>query len=231
MIIYRLDQEIKKAQRAGRIKRPIPIRFLAYADVIDPPTRPLPADFDYKTCTATFFPAMRCYVHNFDDAKCTVNTPFQRQLYGWTEDPQRYYRGSSCIGEYYNISKFEALPVCFMHTMAHDIPYYYRMGARQFHYMHVTLDHWGNKSLTNYQMARQLWDVNTDCEALWTDYFARRYGSAAPAMRKYYESLENALSNVEFLKGWNNAALADALEQGRKPLFSAPHLPTSVKRA
>ena len=34
-----------------------------------------------------------------------------------------------------------------------------RLGARHFHYMHVTTGNWGNKALTNYQMARQLWDV------------------------------------------------------------------------
>jgi hypothetical protein len=223
LIVYRLDQEIKRAQRSGKLHRPIDIRFLAYADLIDPPTRPLPKDFDYQTCTATFFPIARCYVHHFDDPTCAMNAPFNRQLSGWIVAPQRFYRGQMCIGEYYNVSRFKSVPVCFMHGMAHDIPYYYQIGARQFHYMHVTTARWGTKSLTNYQMARQLWNVQTDCEPLWADYFARRYGPAASVMRNLYDSLETMLCNVEALKGWGSQFLG-ALDEGKQPLFPNSHL-------
>ena len=30
-------------------------------------------EFDYQTCIATFFPIVRCYVHNFDDPACPQN--------------------------------------------------------------------------------------------------------------------------------------------------------------
>ena len=184
---------------------------------------PLPADFDYETCSATFYPISRCYVHNFDDPKCPRNANYRQKLYGWTGDPKRHYRGKLVIGEYYNVSRYKSLPLCLMHGMAHDIPYYYQAGARCFQYMHVTTGHWGNKSLTNYQMARQLWDVHTDCESLWKDFFARRYGPAADLMRRFYESLEQMLSNVEPLKGWSSN-LASRLEAGDKDLFVEPHL-------
>jgi hypothetical protein len=223
LVVYRLDQEIKRARRAGKMNRPIAIRFLAYADVVEPPTRPLPADFDYHTCTATFFPISHCYVHRCDDPTCSPNVKYQRQLFGWLVDPKRYYRGQVCIGEYYNVSRYKSIPACYMQAMAHDISYYYRQGARQFHYMHVTTGHWGTKSLTNYQMARQLWDVNTDCETLWADYFARRYGPAAAAMHGFYASLEKMLCNVEALKGWSSR-FVPALSQGSKQLFPDSHL-------
>lgn len=223
LVVYALDREIKRAQQEGRLHRPVAIRFLAYADVIEPPTRPLPADFDYETCTATFFPIKRCYVHHFDDPACSFNSGYQRQLDGWIAAPERHYRGRVCIGEYYNYSRFRSLPSCFMHVMEHDIPYYYALGTRQFHYMHVTTADWGSKSLTNYQMARQLWDVKTDCERLWADYFVRRYGPAAPVMRRHYASLEKMLSNLELLKGWH-PGLAGRLDGGKKPLFLTSHL-------
>jgi hypothetical protein len=223
LVVYALDREIKRAQHEGRLNRPVAIRFLAYADMIEPPTRPLPKDFDYDTCTATFFPIKRCYVHKFDDADCRINASYRRQLNGWIAAPKRHYRGRVCIGEYYNYSRFRSLPICFMHVMEHDIPYYYGLGAGQFHYMHVTTACWGSKSLTNYQMARQLWDVKTDCEGLWVDYFARRYGRAAPVMRRYCQSLEKMLGNAELLKGWH-PGLAARLEDGKKPLFSSSHL-------
>jgi len=219
-LVRHLDREIKKARRAGRIHRPLIVRFLAYADVLAPPSRPLPDGFDYRTCTATFFPICRSYVFDFLDPRSRRNTRYRNQLEGWATRPRRRYRGQLCIGEYYNVSGYKCLPVCFMHTMARDIPTYHRQGARHFHYMHCTTANMGNKALTNYQMARQLWDVATDCEALWRDYFSRRYGPAAETMRAFYESLEGMFSNVTELK----YGLARRLDGGAKELFPTPEL-------
>ena len=220
LLVHRLATEIAKARADGRINRPITVRFLAYADVLQPPTRPLPADFDYATCCATFFPIVRCYVHNIDDPKCPRNARYRRQLHGWAADPKRHYRGSLCIGEYYNVSGYKCLPICYMHTMANDIPFYHRTGARHFHYMHATTGKWGSKALTNTQMARQLWDAGTDCEALWADYFARRYGPAADTMARFYGWLEKMLCNVTELK----YVLPGRLDRGAAKLFTGSHL-------
>jgi len=219
-LVYHLDREIRKARRAGRIHRPLIVRFLAYADVLAPPSRPLPEGFDYETCAATFFPICRSYVFDFLDPRSGRNSRYRRQLDGWVSQPNRHYRGQLCIGEYYNVSGYKCLPICFMHTMAKDIPTYHRLGARHFHYMHCTTANMGNKALTNYQMARQLWDVGTACEALWRDYFARRYGPAAETMRAFYESLEGMFSNVTELK----YGLARRLDGGAKELFPTPEL-------
>ncbi|MBN2296806.1 MAG: DUF4838 domain-containing protein [Pirellulales bacterium] len=220
LLVHRLDREIKKEQADGRLPYSIQIRFLAYADVIDPPTRPLPADFDYKTCIATFYPIRRSYVFNFDSSISPSNSVYRRQLEGWMTDPDRHYRGQLEIGEYYNVSRFKCLPIVFMHTMENDIPYYYSVGARHFQYMHVTTGNWGNKALTNYQMARQLWEVKADCEVLWEDYFSRRYGPLATQMRVFYETLEKMLANIHELK----YSLARRLDRGDKELFPEPEL-------
>ncbi|MGI6416072.1 MAG: DUF4838 domain-containing protein [Thermoguttaceae bacterium] len=220
LLVHRFCQELDEARAAGRLHRPLTVTFLVYADVVDPPKRPLPAGFPPTYCAATFFPICHCYVHHIDDPTCAVNARYWGQLAGWTGDPQRTYRGAMAIGEYYNVSRYKCLPICFMHAMAGDIPAYYRTGARHFDYMHVTTARWGTKALTNYQMARQLWDVETDCEALWTDYFARRYGPAAAKMRQFYESLEQMLSNATELK----YGLAPRLERGEKDLFPTAQL-------
>ncbi|MCX7887058.1 MAG: DUF4838 domain-containing protein [Verrucomicrobiae bacterium] len=220
LLVHRFALEIEKARQAGRIQRPITITFLAYADVVEPPLQPLPPGFDYETCVATFYPIRRCYVHKFDDPSCEPNSRYLKQLRGWAVVPERHYRGQIAIGEYYNISRFRSLPICFMRTMASDIPCYYKLGARHFDYMHVTCRNWGSKALTNYQMARQLWDASTDCEALWQDYFAKRYGPAAKTMRAFYESLERAFCNATELK----YGLAPRLDRGDINLFPNPHL-------
>lgn len=222
-LVQAFHNQIKRAQHEGKLAYPIQIRFLVYSDLINPPSRPLPEDFDYESCVAAFFPISRCLVHPFDDPSCGRNADYQKKFSGWFLDPARHYRGNILIGEYYNVSRYESLPLCLMHVMAHDIPFHYQAGVRNFQYMHVTTGHWGNKALTNYQMARQLWDVRTDCETLWKDYFDRCYGPATGVMRRFYTSLEAMYSNVEPLKGWSSN-LAARLESGVANLFPEPHL-------
>ena len=220
LVVHQYARAIRNAQAAGRIQRPIRLLFLAYSDVIEPPTRPLPADFDYEMCIATYFPICRCYVHNLDAPTCSKNANYMKHLRGWAAAPERHYRGQICVGEYYNVSGYKSLPICFMHTMAHDIPLYYSLGARYFHYMHCTTGNWGNKALTNWQMARQIWDPETDAQVLWDDFFAGRYGAAAGTMREFYLQLERMLANVTELK----YGLARRLERGSANLFPNRHL-------
>jgi len=220
LVVHRYAQEIKKARAAGRINRPVRLLFLAYADVLAPPSRPLPDGFDHSTCIATYFPICRCYVHDFDDPGCSRNARYNQHLRGWAVDPERHYRGQLCIGEYYNVSGYKCLPLCFMSTMAPDIPYYASLGARYFHYMHCTTGNWGNKALTNWQMARQLWNPGEDVRELWRDYFPGRYGPVHLQMRAYYRHLEEMLGNVTELK----YGLARRLDAGSEDLFPTTHL-------
>ena len=219
-LIHAYARAIKKAQAEKIINRPVRLLFLAYGDVIEPPTRPLPEDFDFDMCIATFFPIRRCYVHRIDDPSCSVNKAYGQHFRNWFLAPKRHYLGQVWVGEYYNVSGYKCLPVCYMHSMAHDIPFYYSAGARHFYYMHVTTENWGPKALTNWQLARQLWDPETDVETLWNDYFEGRYGPAAKVMRGFYESLETMLANVSELK----YTLAPRLAKGEAELFPHPHL-------
>lgn len=221
LLVHRMDQAIKQAIADGRLDREILVYFLAYADVLDPPSRPLPDGFDYDTCVATFFPISRCYVHAIADTKCTeFNKRYQNTFHGWFLDQDRHYRGQVFVGEYYNISGFKCLPIVFARTMSVDIPYYYRHGARHMHYMHCTTKHWGTKSLTNWQFARMLWNPGLDAEALITEYFDRRYGPAAKDARALYERLDTALSNARPLK-YN---LSRRLNDNQAELFPGKHM-------
>lgn len=219
-VVHAMAEGIAEARVQGRINRPIALLFLAYADVIEPPTRPLPDDFDYDVCIATYFPIQRCYVHPLDASICETNRRYSEHLDGWAAAPERHYRGQLCIGEYYNVSRTKCLPVVFRGTMDTDVPHYYGLGARLFHYMHVTTEDWGTRALTNYQLARQLWNHDADPEGIFEDYLAARYGLAAPAMARFYGSLQTMLENVTPLK----YELAPRLDSGARPLFSDPHL-------
>ena len=236
LLVHRLGQEIKKARAAGKIRRPIEIRLLAYDETLLPPTRPLPADFDYATCAVTFFPIERCYVHNFDDPNCRLrdtDAPNPRATnahYVGRSGPLGHGPRIGSTGARLpsaSITTCRATQACRSATCTRW-PTTFRTtittGARHFDYMHVTTGNWGNKALTNYQMARQLWDVRTDCDELWKDYFAGRYGPAAGVMRRFYESLERMFSNISELKCGTPTRLARRLDAGQERLFVNAHL-------
>jgi len=220
LLVHRLERDIARARADGRINRPLTIRFLIYSDVIAPPTRPLPEGFNYDVNVGTFYPINRCYVHVLSDPACSVNTRFVERLRGWALDPERLFHGQLEIGEYYNVSGFKCLPIVHMHSMAADIPYYRKAGASDFQYMHAMTSRWGTTALTNWQMSRQAWDPRADCDALWSDYFANRYGPIADRMKKFYQLLEPMLNNVNELK----YGLARRLDRGAKDLFPNDHL-------
>ncbi len=227
LLVHRLRQEMRRATSEGRLHRNIRIYFLAYSDVIEPPTRPLPEGFDYDNCIATFFPIRRCYVHRFDDPACTeFNRAYMNHFINWFIKADRHYRGQIFIGEYYNVSRYKCLPIVFERTMTVDMPYYYQQGARHMHYMHCTTKDWGTKALTNWQFARMLWDPKLDSKALVEDYFTRRYGPTAEPMRKLYGTLDAASSNATPLK----YHLVDRLNRNDKELFPTRHLKYDATR-
>ncbi|MCE5228215.1 DUF4838 domain-containing protein [bacterium] len=219
-IVYALQKELEKAKAEGRLKRDVMIGFLAYDELIEPPTKPLPADFDFQHMWATYFPILRCYVHRFDDPKCTeLNREYFKQYQGWI-GPDRKFTGPLFIGEYYNVSRFHHLPIVFDEIQRADIPYFYKTGARAFHYMHVPVANWGTRSLTQWQLSRMLWNPDIDVDALLNDYYTGRYGPAADQMRKVYASLRTALSNCHEVR----MPMMDTLNAGKGNLFEHKHM-------
>lgn len=220
-VVHALRSEIERALADGRLHRNVRVFFPVYAETVAPPTRPLPAGFDYDNCIGTFFPIGRCYVHTLDDRTCTeYNARYAEMLPGWTTDEQRFYRGQVCIGEYYNISGFKCLPINFSHTMPHDVRAYHALGARHMHYMHCTTRKWGTKALTNWLLARLLWNPQQDDAVLLADYFSGRYGDSAGQMGAVYEHLHVGLSNATALK----YGLARRLSSDSERLFANSHM-------
>jgi hypothetical protein len=197
LMAHLIRKGLDQAVADGRLKRKIQVTFILYqaAGLMEPPTRPLPPDFEYSGVTATFYPIHRCYVHALDDPNCTeFNRPYADKLKLWRSSP--YYHGSFEIGEYYNISAFRDLPILYTRVMARDLPYFYANGARGMHYMHVAMANWGPRAITNDQFARMLWNPGVDVAAFSAEYFRLRYENAADVMHRFYASLEQAMQNV-----------------------------------
>ena len=193
--------EIHQAQQDGRLQRKVQLSTLAYHETLPPPTKSLPADFNYDNFSMTFFPIERCYVHPFADPACTeINHILLENYQGWTMGQGRFYKGSMFIGEYYNVSSFKSLPVLFPGIMAADIPWYFHNGARHLHYMHTPTRLWGTWTLNQYLLAQLLWNTDTDVDTLLDDYFHRYYPTTTEQTRTFYQHLEAATANIKPLK-------------------------------
>ncbi len=217
--IYLFSKELQKARAEGKIKHNVDIEFLCYNDMVEPPTKDIPKDFDYEHCLPTFFPSERCYVHAFNDPRCSEYN--RRKFYKNMIDWSKLWQGKFIIGEYYNISRYKEMPLVLDHTIRADIPFYYEHKARYFHYMHPTTANWGTKALTNYQVAKQLWNPYLDVDKMLADYFDGRYGPAAPPMRAFYDTLRDAMSNQTNIR----YGLRDRLvNNDANPLFREKHL-------
>jgi len=192
LLVYWMQRAL--AQR--KLDRPILLTTLAYQETIQPPSRPLPPDFDFDNIAVTFFPIRRCYFHKFNDPDCTeLNRYYDLSLRAWTA-PDSHYRGSMILGEYYNLSGFREFPVIFQNVMAEDIPYFAGRRLIGMNYMSCPGRRWGHRALTNSQFARQLWNPQAGLNGFWEEYFRLYYGPAAEIMRHYYAALERTVSNA-----------------------------------
>ncbi len=220
-VVHEVMTEINRAQRQGRLKRNVEMSTLAYLETLSPPTKPIPQGFDYNNCSVTFFPILRCYVHSLADPKCTeINNRILRNYQGWTTAANRFYQGSIFIGEYYNISGLKSLPVLYKQIIEADIPWYYRTGARHFHYMHTPTRLWGTWTLNQYLLARLLWDTQANVDNLLEEYFDSYYPTTNKYTRDFYDLLEFAMANTKTLK----YSLRGILAKDNVQLFSLDHL-------
>jgi hypothetical protein len=228
-------QEIDKVRQRGRLNRKILISPLAYEDTIYPPTKPLPAGFNYEDCLLTFFPIGRCYAHTLADDSCReVNQRLYRSFVQWSVDSGRHYKGAIFIGEYYNVSSLMSLPIVYTKIMSADIPWYYENGARHFTYMHSPIVRWGTWTLNQYLLSRLLWNVNADSDAVIDEYFRLYYPTTHETTTECYRHLERATANLKAFKHfitlpndhrfYLTQSWAQHLTHKDKPIFWVDHL-------
>ena len=229
-LVARVDAELRAARRSGRLTRDVELTSPAYLETLVPPTRPLPAGYDTARCTVTFFPYFRCYAHALADESCTeINARLAARFAGWALEPGRTYRGPLAIGEYYNVNVFKSLPLVFPHVMAADLRWYYRHGARHFHYMHAPTRAWGTWTLQHAVLARLLWDPAADVDELLDEFCRCYYPTSAAHMAAFAAALETASANILAIEQCIGAfgtggAPAGRLTAAAMPLFPLAHL-------
>lgn len=115
------------------------------------------------------------------------------------------------IGEYYNVSKWQDLPVLFTTRMQQDIPDYVRAGAAGLTYMHIPLVNWGLRTITQLLHAQLAWDISADGGLLLQEYFTHRYGPYAEAMQQVYAHVEQAWLYIAQWRAWGPSSILSQL--------------------
>ncbi|MBO9606084.1 MAG: DUF4838 domain-containing protein [Paenibacillaceae bacterium] len=228
-LVHAIRGQVKEAMASGRLGRNVRLMFPAYHELLPPPDRPLPADFDFANCIVHFAPIERCYTHTLDDPRCTETNHLINDWYRrWTQEEERTYRGEVLIGEYYNVSSFASMPVVLSRMIAHDIPYYYRTGTRHFFYLHMPVARWGMLAMNNALHAKLMWNPELDVEAFKEEFFRLYYKETAAVMAACYEKMELGSASLKYIKHYQEGAgkkwsLFSCLA-GKEPLFPLRHV-------
>ena len=218
------------AVAAGILDRAPGLVLVAYEGTpsLSGPSRRVPTNLTDGRDLVLYAPINRCYVHPLADAACgELNAHYDQALREWGRESHQL---PLAVVEYYNVSKFEDLPVLFTRTMGDDFRHYHRCGVRGMSYMHIPVALWGPRALTQVLFARLAWDAAADVPAIVTDYLAHRYGPAASVMREFYAELESAYANVTAWRNWLDRSVNRRLLQwdGRtrptESVFALRHL-------
>ncbi|HAU39163.1 MAG TPA: hypothetical protein DCX07_15790 [Phycisphaerales bacterium] len=216
--LSQLRHALAQERTAGRLDHEVTLTTNGYEgnDTLQPPAGATPQNLIEAGDLCTFYPINRCYRHDFADAQCPTNTRYRQALEGRLRaQPVQPLR----IGEYYNVSKFEDLPLLFTTRIAHDIPFYVGLGVRGITYMHVPLVNWAMRALTQSLYAQLAWDPRTDVAEFLREYFHGYYGPHAPVMRQVYERIEKAWQMISQWRSWAVDSVLSRLMMwdGRRP--------------
>ena len=224
---------LNRARAEGRLDRAVKLVLCSYegTSTLFPPEKPVPQNLIDAGDYILYAPIVRCYAHTLADESCSYNRFYQHALSGWA-------RVKPCIGlvalEYYNVGKFEDLPLLFTKTMQRDFQNYVRCGVRGFSYMHIPLVNWGMRALTQLLFAELSWDPNADVERLVGDYLQNRYAQYAAEMAEVYRKTEDAWRFITSWRDWKDKSFLYRMlnwdgRQPDKPLQVDDHFETPAK--
>lgn len=189
----RLNEETEK----GVLKVPIRMVFCSYEGTTSllPPENGVPENLKHSGDYVAFAPILRCYEHEMHSAECCYNSYYDRTMTAWQDMPMM-------VLEYYNVSKFEDLPLLFSDKIEKDFRYYTEIGITGMTYMHLPMLEWGMRTQTQYLFAKLSWNSREDVSALLKRYFSDLYGPFADAAEQVYKLVEQASEQCSSWRAW-----------------------------
>jgi hypothetical protein len=218
-----LRTHLNLARKEGRLDHDVRMVGCAYEGTctLEGPQHPIPQNLIDAGDYLIYAPIIRCYAHDFGDANCSWNAGYTQTLGSWLKHSPSV---GMMIDEYYNVSKFEDLPILFTNRITADLPFYHAMGVRGMTYMHVPMTNWAMRSLTQILYAELCWNIHADVHSILKAYFHLQYGPYSETMRRVYALLEEAWLTSAQWRAWRKSILNDLLVwDGAKPV--KPFLP------
>jgi len=185
-------------------------------DTLSGPVHPFPDNLLAAGDSIVYYPINRCYSHDFSDEECSQNERYHRELTGWFKHTKQM---PVILGEYYNVSKFEDLPLLFTTRIVNDLPAYHQIGIRGVTYMHIPMVNWAMRTLTQLLYAQLSWDIHTEVSTFVEEYFSMRYGPYKEQMRSAYNKLEQAWLDISDWRAWKSDSILSIFLgwDGKKP--------------
>ena len=221
---------LNRARKEKRLDRDVKMVLCAYegTGTLLPPEKPVPQNLIDAGDYWLYATIVRCYAHPFGDPNCSYNREYAEILRQWGRLEKTL---PMVVLEYYNVSKFEDLPLLFSRSMEADFPFYVKNGISGFNYMHIPMVNWGVRALTQVLFAELSWDPERPVEPLIEEYFEKRYGPYREEMKEIYRELEKAAEHITSWRAWKDKSLLSRLMEWdggipRKPLEVDDHFGT-----
>lgn len=126
---------------------------------------------------------------------------------GWTRAAtQLFVRPNALHGGY-------GFPAVYVHKLDEDIKHMYQTGMIAGNFDAV-LHNWASHGLNYYVLAKLLWDPSQNVDDIVQDYCKQGFGTAAPAMQRYFSELEKLTNTIaETRTDVDNSQVEDDLSQ------------------
>ena len=205
--ISHIRKRINEATERGELRPGIKLSFCVYegTNTMVPPENPIPQNLLDAGDYAFFCPILRCYEHDFS-YPCDRNAKYIEYLDGWVKTGIKVR-----FDEYYNVSKYEDLPLLFTKRIDNDIKYYIDHGVTGIVYMHIFIKDWGIRALNHYLYANVTRDRNCNAQKLINEYYKNVYGKYAGEAAVIYEKIEKATGLIASWRAWFEGSVLTAL--------------------
>lgn len=209
-LLSRLRQEIDRARASGRLRHPVRMSGCAYegTSTLPGPSGTIPQNLIDAGDCIIFYPIDRSYAADLYDSASQNNRPYASALDSWLNRPDQL---PMIVGEYYNVSKYEDLPILFTKRIQNDLKTYQAKGVAGMTYMHSPMVNWAVRTLTQYHYAQANWNPAIEAVPLVNQYLDDRYGPHGKDMAEVYELIESGLSQVGEWRNWHASILEELM--------------------
>jgi hypothetical protein len=172
------------AERVAKVHPDKLLLVLAYVNYAEPPDTIKPAP-NVVPWLCHYAPAD--YSRPINDPTSAANAQFNDLMRRWAKIAPHLLMYS-----YVSKSMWWRLPRPVTRNFAADLKYEYSLGLRRY-YCQSGLSDWALDGPLYYVLAKLMWDVQADPEALAQDWITHMFGAAAPQMTEYYNAVERSV--------------------------------------